>query len=194
MKAILGIKKGMTRVFDGEKSTPVTVIDVTGNKISKVSNGEIEIGLGQKKKAVKALVGQYKELGFVPAYKKVFRGEIGEDTKVGNEIKAEIFAKGDVVTVSGVSKGKGFAGVVKRWGFSGGPRTHGQSDRLRAPGSIGAGSTPGRVFKGMRMAGRMGSENITIKNKKIVDIKENYILINGPVPGSNGDLITIISE
>lgn len=194
MKAILGIKKGMTRVFDGEKSTPVTVIDVSGTKISKISEGEIEIGLGQKKKPTKALVGQYKELGFVPMYKKIFKGLEGEDIKVGNEIKADTFVKGDIVTINGVSKGKGFAGVVKRWGFKGGPRTHGQSDRLRAPGSIGAGADPGRVFKGTRMGGRMGSENITIKNKRIVDVKDTYILVNGPIPGSNGDLVTIISE
>ena len=194
MKAILGIKKGMTRVFDGEKSTPVTVIDVVGNKISKVMEGSIEIGLGQSKKTKKSLTGQYKELGFVPMYKKVFKGLTGEEIKIGDEIKAETFVKGDVVTVTGISKGKGFAGVVKRWGFSGGPRTHGQSDRLRAPGSIGAGSDPGRVFKGTRMGGRMGSDKVTIKNKRIIDIKENYILINGPVPGSNGDLVTIIGE
>lgn len=194
MKAILGIKKGMTRVFDGEKSTPVTVIDVTGSKVAKISEGEIEIGLGQKKHPTKASLGQYKELGFVPMYKKVFKKLDGDDIKVGNELKADIFAKGDVVTVTGVSKGKGFAGVVRRWGFKGGPRTHGQSDRLRAPGSIGAGTDPGRVFKGSRMGGRMGSENITIKNKRIVGVKDSYILVNGPVPGSNGDLVTIISE
>ncbi|PKN02552.1 50S ribosomal protein L3 [Candidatus Dojkabacteria bacterium HGW-Dojkabacteria-1] len=194
MKAILGIKKGMTRVFDGEKSTPVTVVDVSGCKISKLGNGEIELGLGQKKKSTKSLLGQYKDLGFVPMYKKVFKAEVGEDMKVGNDIAPEIFTKGDIITLTGVSKGKGFAGVVKRWGFKGGPRTHGQSDRLRAPGSIGAGADPGRVWKGTRMGGRMGSDNITIKNKRIVDIKENYILVSGPVPGSNGDLVAIFSE
>lgn len=106
----------------------------------------------------------------------------------------ETFVIGDTVTLSGVSKGKGFAGVVKRYKFKGGPRTHGQSDRLRAPGSIGAGASPGRVFKGTRMGGRMGTDIVTIKGKKIVDIKENYILISGPVPGSNGDLIAIFTE
>ena len=194
MKAILGIKKGMTRIFDGEKSTPVTVIDVSGCKISKLGKGEVELGLGQKKKNSKSLLGQYKDLGFVPKYKKAFKVEVCEDMKIGNEITSEIFTKGDVITLTGVSKGKGFAGVVKRWGFKGGPRTHGQSDRLRAPGSIGAGADPGRVFKGTRMGGRMGSDKVTIKNKRIVDIKENYMLVSGPVPGSNGDLVAIFSE
>lgn len=194
MKAILGIKKGMTRVFDGEKSTPITVIDVTGNKIANIVEDRVEIGLGQKKKTTKALLGQYKELGFVPVYRKIFNGLKTEDMKIGDEIKAEVFEKGDTVTVVGISKGKGFAGVVKRWGFRGGPRTHGQSDRLRAPGSIGAGTTPGRVLKGTKMGGRMGSDKVTIKNKRIVDIKDTYILINGPVPGANGDLVTIFTE
>jgi len=93
-----------------------------------------------------------------------------------------------------VSKGKGFAGVVKRWGFAGGPKTHGQSDRHRAPGSIGAGTTPGRVLKGKKMAGRKGGDTVTLLNKEIVDIKDNYILVSGPVPGSNGDLVAIYSE
>jgi large subunit ribosomal protein L3 len=194
MKAILGIKKGMTRIFDGERSIPVTVLDVTGCKIAKVAGENVELGLGQKKKSNKALQGQYKDLGFVPRYTKIFKGTLEEGLTVGSEILPETFVKGDTVSLTGVSKGKGFAGVVKRHGFKGGPRTRGQSDRLRAPGSIGAGADPGRVFKGTRMGGRMGSENITIKGKKIVDIKENYILISGPVPGSNGDLVSIFSE
>jgi len=194
MKAILGIKKGMTRIFDGERSIPVTVLDVTGCKIAKVTGENVELGLGQKKKSNKALQGQYKDLGFVPRYTKIFKGTLEEGLTVGSEILPETFVKGDTVSLTGVSKGKGFAGVVKRHGFKGGPRTRGQSDRLRAPGSIGAGADPGRVFKGTRMGGRMGSENITIKGKKVIDIKENYILISGPVPGSNGDLVSIFSE
>jgi large subunit ribosomal protein L3 len=194
MKAILGIKKGMTRVFVEEKAIPVTVLDVTGCKVAKVNGEKIELGLGQKKNANKAIQGQYKELGFVPRYTKVFDGVLPEDLKIGSDILPETFVKGDTVTLSGVSKGKGFAGVVKRHKFKGGPRTHGQSDRLRAPGSIGAGATPGRVLKGTRMGGRMGTEVVTIKGKKVVDIKENYILISGPVPGSKGDLIAIFTE
>ncbi len=194
MKAILGIKKGMTRVFQGEKVIPVTVIDISGCKVAKKEDGSIELGLGERKKATKAIQGQYKELGFVPKFTKKFKGNFEEDLNVGSDVTANVFNEGDAVALSGVSKGKGFAGVVKRWGFKGGPRTHGQSDRLRAPGSIGAGADPGRVFKGTRMGGRMGSENITVKNKKVVGIKDNYVLISGPVPGSNGDLVAIFSE
>lgn len=193
MKAILGIKKGMTRIFDGEKAVPVTVLDVSGCKVAKINEGRVELALGEKK-GKKAIQGQYKELGFVPRYTKVFEGNLGEDIKVGSDIKAEIFEKGEIITLNGISKGKGFAGVVKRHGFKGGPRTHGQSDRLRAPGSIGAGADPGRVFKGTRMGGRMGTDKITIKNKRIVDVKDTYILVSGPVPGSNGDLVAIFSE
>ena len=193
MKAILGIKKGMTRIFDGEKAVPVTVLDVSGCKVAKINEGKVELALGEKK-GKKAVQGQYKELGFVPRYTKIFEGSLGEDIKVGSDINADIFEKGESITLNGISKGKGFAGVVKRHGFKGGPRTHGQSDRLRAPGSIGAGADPGRVFKGTRMGGRMGTDKITIKNKRVVDIKENYILISGPVPGSNGDLVAIFSE
>lgn len=194
MKAILGIKKGMTRVFDGEKSIPVTVVDVNGCKVSKIEGEKVELGLGKKNNATKALEGKYKALGFVPKYRKSFDGILVEGVEVGKDIQAEDFVKGDIVNLSGVSKGKGFAGVVKRWGFKGGPRTHGQSDRLRAPGSIGAGADPGRVWKGTRMGGRMGSDNVTVKNKRIVDVKETYLLVSGPVPGSNGDLVAIFSE
>lgn len=192
MKAILGIKKGMTRVFEGDRVVPVTVVDVTNCKVAKKSVGQVEIGLGEDKKADRSTKGQYKKLKLAPKYTKVFRGEF--ELEEGVEILPEIFNEGDIVEVEGVSKGKGFAGVVKRWRFSGGPRTHGQSDRLRAPGSIGAGASPGRVFKGLKMGGRMGSERVTIKNKRIVGIKEGYLLVSGPIPGSNGDLVAIFSK
>lgn len=194
MKAILGIKKGMTRVFSKDKTIPVTLVDVTGCRIANVKDGKIELALGNKKKSTKSITGQYKELGYVPMYKWVVKGELPEGLKIGSDLVAETFNEGDTVVVTGISKGKGFAGVVKRHGFKGGPRTHGQSDRLRAPGSIGAGADPGRVFKGTRMGGRMGSDQVTIKNKKIVGIKETYILISGPIPGSNGDLVKIYIE
>ena len=194
MKAILGIKKGMTRVFEGDRAVPVTVIDVSGCKIARVNKDEIVLGLGAKKKGTKADLGQYKELGYLPMHKWVVKGELPEGLKIGSDVVAETFNQGDKVTISAVSKGKGFAGVVKRYRFKGGPRTHGQSDRLRAPGSIGAGTDPGRVFKGTRMGGRMGSEKVSIKNKRVVGIKETYLLINGPIPGSNGDLVKIYIE
>lgn len=192
MKAILGIKKGMTRIFEGDRVIPVTIVDVTGCKVAKKSPTQVEIGLGENKKANKATVGQYKKLKLAPKYTKVFSGEF--ELEEGSEILPELFNEGDVVEVEGISKGKGFAGVVKRYRFAGGPRTRGQSDRLRAPGSIGAGASPGRVFKGLRMGGRMGSDTVTIKNKKIVGIKEGYLLVSGPIPGSNGDLVAIFSK
>jgi large subunit ribosomal protein L3 len=116
------------------------------------------------------------------------------DFKVGDEIKiSDVFRKGDLVNVSGISKGKGFAGVVKRWHFAGGPKTHGQSDRLRAPGSIGQGTTPGRVLKGKKMAGRMGGERKTIKNLIVVDVdsEKGELLVSGPVPGKSSGLLII---
>lgn len=194
MKAILGIKKGMTRVFEKDRAIPVTFVDVAGCKIANVKGSKIELVLGSKKKGTRAQLGQYKELGYVPMHKWLVEGELPEGLKLGSDLVAETFNEGDIVTVSGVSKGKGFAGVVKRHGFKGGPRTHGQSDRLRAPGSIGAGADPGRVFKGTRMGGRMGSDKVTIKNKRIIGIKDNHILISGPIPGSNGDLVKIYIE
>jgi large subunit ribosomal protein L3 len=116
------------------------------------------------------------------------------EIKVGDTIKvSDIFAEGDIVTVTGTSKGKGFAGVVKRWKFAGGPKTHGQSDRQRAPGSIGQGTTPGRVLKGKHMAGRMGHDQVTIRNLKVVAVnpETNELSISSPIPGTRGSLMRI---
>ena len=115
--------------------------------------------------------------------------------KVGDEVNpSSTFDIGDKVTITGTSKGKGFQGVVKRWKFAGGPRTHGQSDRLRAPGSIGAGTTPGRVWKGKKMGGRMGGDTITIKGVEVLDIKDNFLVLSGPIPGAKGKVIAIYKE
>lgn len=196
MKALIGIKKGMTRVINKTgKMIPVTVVDVAGCMLSFKEPMGFELGLGVKKKTNKALAGKYKEAKKVPLMRRYFRGDLAiENVKIGDEVKPDIFVAGDKVEVNGVSKGKGFAGVVKRWKFAGGPRTHGQSDRLRAPGSIGAGTDPGRVLKGKRMGGRMGQETVTLKNREIIDIKDSYLLVSGPVPGSNGDVIAIYSK
>ena len=193
MKALIGIKKGMTRVFNQDgKIVPVTVVDVENCILSYKESMGFELGLGEKKHSNKAMEGKYKEAKKVPAYRMYFKGELnGEDIKLGDEMKAELFEKGEKVTVSSISKGKGFAGVVKRWDFKGGPKTHGQSDRNRAPGSIGAGTDPGRILKGKRMAGRMGQDKVTLKNKEIIDVKGSLLLIAGPIAGSNGDLIAI---
>lgn len=193
MKAIIGTKKGMTRIFKGEKSVPVTVVDVSDCVVSLKDDVGIELGLGKKKRVNKALEGKYKGLGFVPALREYFTGLTGE-YEVGAKVMPDTFASGEKVTVTGVTKGKGFIGVVKRYGFKGGPRTHGQSDRLRAPGSIGAGTTPGRVLKGKRMAGRMGSKTVTLHSKEVVDVVDTYLLISGPIPGNRGDKIVIYTK
>ncbi len=192
MKALLGLKKGMTRIFKDEKVIPVTVVEVKDCVLSNKEEKGFELGLGDMKNPNKAITGKYSEVKRVPRFRQYFRGSL--ENNVGEEIKADTFEAGEKVTVMGVSKGKGFQGVVKRWDFKGGQRTRGQSDRLRAPGSIGAGTDPGRVLKGKRMGGRMGQDTITIKNKEIVDIKGEYLLISGPLPGSDGDLIAIYTE
>jgi len=194
MKALLGQKKEMTRVFKDDKAVPVTIVEIKDCVVSAEESKGFELGLGSVKNGNKAMVGKYKALNRVPRFRKYFRGELDGEHKVGDELKTDLFEKGERVTVTGVSKGKGFQGVVKRWGFKGGQRTHGQSDRLRAPGSIGAGTDPGRVFKGKKMGGRMGSDLVTFKNKEIIYIVDNYILISGPLPGSRDDLIAIYTE
>ncbi|MHC1716493.1 MAG: 50S ribosomal protein L3 [Candidatus Dojkabacteria bacterium] len=193
MKALIGIKKGMTRVFKGDRILPVTIVDVNGCVLSYLEKEGFELGLGEVKKPSKGMTGKYQALGKVPSKRTYFKGAM-EEKNIGDSIGAEIFKAGDKVSLTGVSKGKGFAGVVKRWGFSGGPKTHGQSDRLRAPGSIGAGTDPGRVVKGKRMGGRMGQDTVTLKGREIVDIKDNLLLILGPTPGSKGDVIRIFAE
>ena len=117
MKALIGIKKGMTRVVKGDNIVPVTVLDVTGCILSNKEAMGFELGLGEKKKSTKALAGKYKEAKRIPLFRKYFKGDLGEEVKIGDEIKAEMFTVGEKVTVTGTSKGKGFAGVVKRWGF-----------------------------------------------------------------------------
>jgi large subunit ribosomal protein L3 len=194
MKAILGIKKGMTRVFKDDNMVPVTVVDTSSCKVAKRDGDQVELGLLEKKKATRAEKGQYRDLKYVPRFLKVFKGEFGEEVSAGDEVKAEFFDEGEEVYATANAKGKGFQGVVKRWGFKGGPRTHGQSDRLRAPGSIGAGTDPGRVWKGKKMGGRMGGQTITLRNREVVAIHDQYLLISGPIPGANGDLVTIFTK
>jgi large subunit ribosomal protein L3 len=194
MKAILGIKKGMTRVFREDKMVPVTIVDTSTCKVANRKGDQVELGLLESRRPSKAEVGQYKKLKYVPRFKKVFTGDFGEEVSAGDDVKAEFFSAGEKVTTVGISKGKGFQGVVKRWGFKGGQRTHGQSDRLRAPGSIGAGTDPGRVWKGLRMSGRMGQDQITLKDREIVAINDNYLLISGALPGATGDLVAIFTE
>ena len=196
---IIGKKIGMSQVFDDNgKAEAITVIEagpctVTQIKTSAKEGYEaIQFGFGNAKKLSKAEQGHLKELGKLKELRE-FRVESTGDIKVGDKVDVNLFKTGDFVNVIGISKGKGFAGVVKRHGFHGGPKTHGQTDRNRAPGAIGATTSPGRVLKGMRMAGHMGHEQITVKGLKVykTDPEHNLLLVQGAVPGANHGLLLI---
>lgn len=205
MPALIGKKIGMTNIFDNDgKIIPVTVVEAgpctVVNLRTLEKNGYEAVQLGFEKikenKINKPLQGYFQKLGVEPKrILKEFRNLNPKDYKIGDEIKVDVFQEGDVVNVHGVSKGKGFQGVMKRHGFGGvGGTTHGQSDRLRAPGSIGASSFPSRVFKGQRMAGRTGCDNVTVRNLKVVkvDAEKNLIFIKGAIPGHNNSIVEII--
>ncbi len=205
MPALIGKKLGMTNIFDNDgKIIPVTIVQAGPCTVVNIrtleKNGYEAVQLGYEKvkesKLNKPLLGYFNKLGVEPTrILKEFRNIKPSDYKIGDVINVETFAEGDKVNVKGVSKGKGFQGVMKRHGFGGvGGTTHGQSDRLRAPGSIGASSFPSRVFKGQRMAGRTGCDNVTVRNLQIVKIdKENNLLfIKGAIPGHNNSIVEII--
>lgn len=194
MYRVLGTKKLMSQVFsDKGEVVPVTVIDLDGLVVAGQTADKTLIGIGKKKNFSKAEEGKYKELGFVPVRVMELDKESLKDKKIGDEVSAEIFENISKVDVSGIAKGKGFASVIRRWNFKGGPKTHGQSDRHRSPGSIGAGTTPGRVLKGKKMGGRYGGKKITVKNLDVikVDKTNNLILVKGGVPGSNNSIVVI---
>ncbi len=203
MKSIIGKKIGMTSVFDAAgKQTAVTIIEagpcvVTQKKTVEIDGyNALQIAFGDKKEkhSIKAEVNHFAKAQTSP--KKVVK-EIRDTTltqSVGEIITVDIFAEGDEVEVVGTTKGKGFQGVVKRHGFHGvGGQSHGQHDRSRAPGSIGNSSDASRVFKGMRMGGRMGQDRVKMKGLKVVKIfsDKNYILVSGSVPGHNGSILLI---
>jgi large subunit ribosomal protein L3 len=200
MKCILGKKQKMTQYFgeDG-RVHPATVIEAGPVVVTQVKSLEkdgyaaVQVGFGEKKKLNKALVGHFKDLGRFRDVKE-FRPARGAQTEVsvGDAIIVSVFEVGDKVRVSGITKGKGFQGGVKRHGFSGGPRSHGQKHSEREVGSIGA-TGPQRVFKGTRMPGRMGADRVTVKNLKVlaVDPAHNTILVSGAVPGRRGTLLEI---
>jgi large subunit ribosomal protein L3 len=207
MSGIIGKKLGMSNIFgqDGE-IIPVTVIQAGPCNIvnirTKENNGyeAVQLSFGERKAkhTTKPLAGQYKSSGLSPAYLlKEFRNfELGE-RKIGDKIGADFFVEGEKIKVRGKNKGKGFQGVMKRHNFSGvGGATHGQSDRLRAPGSIGSSSYPSRVFKGMKMAGRMGYENVTIAGLKVVKVipEQNLIFVKGAVPGAVNTILELIKK
>lgn len=202
MKFILGTKEDMTQIFDeAGKCTPVTVLSAGPCVVVQIKTKEkdgytaLQIGFGEKKKINKPTQGHVKNLGNFRFFREVRVNEKDlNGVNVGDKIDATLFTEGDKVRVSGISKGKGFQGVVRRWGFAGGPRTHGQKHSEREPGSIGAGGVQ-RVFKGKKMAGRMGGDRITVKNLKIMKVlpEENKVYISGAIPGRRGTLIEIQS-
>ncbi len=204
MPGLLGRKIGMSNIYDESGNrVPVTMIQAGPCTIMGIRTNEkhgysaLQIGFGErKKKNVSKPVAGYVEKNNLPYSEIVieFRFESVADFKIGDKIGAEFFTVGEIIKVRGNSKGKGFQGVMKRHGFGGiGMTTHGQSDRLRAPGSIGASSYPSRVFKGQRMAGRVGNESVTIRNLKIVKIipEKNLILIKGAVPGPINSVVEL---
>jgi large subunit ribosomal protein L3 len=196
---ILGRKVGMTQVFGGRgEAIPVTVIEAGPCTVVQVKTSErdgyaaVQLGFGTARRLNKPQRGHLKGLPAVRVLREL-RLAPGESLTVGQQVDVSIFKAGDKVDVTGTSKGKGFAGVVKRYHFKGGPRTHGQSDRLRAPGAISTGTTPGRVRKGTRMAGRMGNERATVLNLEVVtaDPERNLLLVRGAVPGAREGLLII---
>ncbi len=202
--AILGKKIGMTSIFDDNGvQVPCTVIEAGPCPIVNIRTGEsngyeaVQVGWLPIKdtKVKKPVLGYFKKQGLSPLkYLKEFR-DLEIDLKIGDNLTVEQFQPGDKVKVVGKSKGKGFQGVVKRHHFGGvGMQTHGQSDRQRHPGSIGSSSYPSRVFKGLRMAGRMGGKQITARNLQILEVMpdKNLILIKGSVPGANNSLLEIV--
>jgi len=202
LNAILGKKIDQTQKFTSQgKRIPVTRIQAGPCVVVQMKEEAIQLGWGERKEKTtkKPILGHIKKAGLkiIPRFLReigAHQPEISANLKIGDEIKAgDVFKPGDVVNVIGTSKGKGFAGVVKRWGFAGGPRTHGQSDRERAPGSIGSTTTPGRVLKGKKMAGHMGHQRKTIKNLEVfeVDAKNNLLLVKGLVPGPKNGLLII---
>lgn len=195
---IVGIKRGMTRVFteDGV-SIPVTVVEADPNRIAQLKTADVDgyeavqITTGSRKanRISKAEAGHYKKAG-VEAGRSLweFRVNSLDGFEVGGVVKVDIFEAGQKVDVTGTSKGKGYAGVIKRWNFRGQDSTHGNSLSHRAPGSIGQNQTPGRVFKGKKMSGHMGAERVTVQTLEVVrvDAERNLLLIKGAVPGATG--------
>lgn len=152
----------------------------------------VQLGFGVAKHPTKAAIGHAQAAKVTPLLLREFRLERKEELNVGQEFSAsDVFRKGEVVDITGVSKGKGFAGVIKRHGFHGGPKTHGQSDRHRAPGSIGSGTTPGRVLKGKKMAGRMGGEQVTVQGLEIIGLEGDELVLKGAIPGATGTVVLI---
>ncbi len=194
---IIGKKLGMTQVFrEGGKAEAVTVVEAGPCAVAQIKTAAkegynaVQLGFGKAKRLKSPQRGHLKGLGEF-RYLREFRVDDIGDIQVNLDVS--VFKEGDLVDVTGCSKGKGFAGVVKRHGFAGGPKTHGQSDRHRHPGSVGATTSPGRVLKGTRMAGRMGNQRVTVRKLEVVkaDVERNLLLIKGAVPGAKSGLLLI---
>ncbi|UZD36893.1 50S ribosomal protein L3 [Capnocytophaga ochracea] len=203
MSGLIGKKVGMTSIFDENgKNIPCTIIEAGPCVVTQVRTKEVDgydalqLGFDDKaeKRATKAELGHFKKAG-TSVKKKVVEFQGFEDNyKLGDTITVDFFTEGEFVDITGVSKGKGFQGVVRRHGFGGvGQTTHGQHNRLRAPGSVGASSYPSRVFKGMRMAGRMGAEKVTVQNLKVLKVvaDKNLLVVKGCIPGHKNAYVTI---
>jgi large subunit ribosomal protein L3 len=205
VRGLLGTKLGMTQLWDdNNKVVPVTVIDASTNVVTQVRSADkdgytaLQLGFGEIKAArvTKPMAGQFDRAGVTPRKHLVeIRTSDAETFSLGQEVGVDTFAAGDVIDVTGTSKGKGFAGVMKRHGFHGVGASHGAHRNHRKPGSIGACATPGRVFKGLRMAGHMGAEQVTTQNVKVhaVDLAKGVILVKGAVPGPKGALVVLRS-
>lgn len=197
MKGLLGTKIGMTQIWKGDRAIPVTVIlagpcPVVQRKTNEVDGYEaVQIGFAPKGKNVnKPLAGHFQKYTVSPVR---FLREFRDFAPEGDTVSVDIFSEGEKIDATGTSKGKGTQGVMKRWNFKGGPASHGSKKWHRRPGSIGQRKTPGRVYKGKRMAGHMGMERVTVQNLEIVEIRpeENLILVKGAVPGANGGLVIL---
>ena len=199
IQEIMGRKLSMTQIFkDNGKAEVVTAVEagpcvvVQVKTEAKEGYNAAQLGFGKAKRLKSPQRGHLKELGEFK-YLREFRLDDTEGVNVGDSVDVSLFQEGDLVDVTGMSKGKGFAGTVKRYSFAGGPKTHGQSDRHRAPGSIGAGASPGRVLKGTHMAGHMGNERVTARKLEVLktDPEHNLLLVKGAVPGAKNGLLLI---
>lgn len=205
MKGMIGKKVGMTQVFDQQGTViPVTVIQAGPCYVTQVRNTKrdgyvsVQLGYGETKprKLTKGQLGHLQKAD-LPALRHLREFRLSDDAPIaveeGQEIKVDVFAQGELVDVIGTSKGRGHAGTIKRHGFSRGPKTHGQSDRMRSPGSIGMCATPARVLKGKKMAGRMGNDRVTVQNLAlvVVDVENDLIAVKGSVPGAKGSIVMI---
>lgn len=197
---LLGRKIGMTTYYhDDGTAEPVTAVEVGPCVVTQVKTQAkdgyeaVQIGFGVARKLNKAESGHQSRSGGTFSYLQEFNVDELSEFEVGQELAADVFEAGEPINVIGISKGRGFSGVVRRYNFRGGPKTHGQSDRHRSPGSIGAGSSPGRVWPGTRMAGHYGVDRVTVKGLKIVvaDAEKNVVLVRGSVPGAKNSIVRI---